>query len=185
MPIVATDPSSPSTVYTAVDQTVYRSTDGGASWSGGSTLPAPGGRARRLAVDPTNGNRVYAATNAGFFRSTDQGATWIPLHSEYITDLHAAQDGDVFVGVGYTVRRWGPTSLTPDLVSTLPDIFSAFGEDPVDADRIYAGTMHGVYQSLDGGRWRGAPSRDDARIDDGDTVLRGEPEPTILRADSS
>jgi hypothetical protein len=140
---VAIDPSSPSTVYTAHTATVYRSTTGGAAWSAGSTLPAPGGTVRRLAVDPTDGNRVYAGTAFGLFRSTDQGATWTPLHSGYITDLLVAADGDVFAGDSQTVRRWGPTSSTPILVSTLPDFFQAFGEDPGAADRIYAATATG------------------------------------------
>jgi photosystem II stability/assembly factor-like uncharacterized protein len=150
---VAVDPSSPSRVYTAVNATVYRSTNGGASWVG-SALPAPGGNVRRLAVDPTDGSRVYAGTNAAFYRSTDGGATWTLLHTEYITDLLVAGDGDAYIGTDFTIRRFGATSSTPVLVATLPDLFRAFGEDPEDPQTVYAGTLHGVYQSADAGkRW--------------------------------
>jgi photosystem II stability/assembly factor-like uncharacterized protein len=55
---------------------VFKSTDGGATWSGtslGSTVWA-------LAIDPQNPNILYAGTESfyggGVFKSTDGGATW-------------------------------------------------------------------------------------------------------------
>jgi photosystem II stability/assembly factor-like uncharacterized protein len=148
---VAIDPSVPSNVYTAQTSTVYRSSDGGATWSG-SPLPAPGGTVRHLAVDPTDGDRVYAGTDAAFYRSSDAGVSWTRLHTEYVSDLLVTRNGNAFIGVDYAVRRFSPTSSTPTLVSTLPDLFRSFGEDPEDAETVYAGTFQGVYQSRDGGR---------------------------------
>jgi photosystem II stability/assembly factor-like uncharacterized protein len=63
---------------------VYRSTDGGSTWTGvlgGSGFPATG-----VVFDPTNGNNAFAAIGApggnsanGIYGSTDGGATWSPL----------------------------------------------------------------------------------------------------------
>ena len=152
---IAIDPSSPSTVYTGVRETVYRSTDGGVSWTA-STLPMATAftTVHRLAVDPTDGSRVYAGTYAGLYRSSDGGTTWTLLHADYVHDVLVTGDGDVFTAGTYSVRRFGPASSTPVVVWTYPDHFTAFGEDPEDAEVIYAGTQHGVYQSVDGGgRW--------------------------------
>ncbi len=63
---------------------VYRSTDGGKTWTGvlgGSGFPATG-----VVFDPTNGNNAFAAIGAsagnsanGIYGSTDGGVTWSPL----------------------------------------------------------------------------------------------------------
>lgn len=149
---VAIDPSSPSKVYTAVNASVYRSTDEGATWTG-STVPAPGGTVRRLAVDPTDGNRVYAGTNSALYRSTDAGATWTRIHTSYVYDVHVARDGDVFAAVDPAVIRFDATSSTPAPASTgLADTVRGLAEDPLDPETLYADTIHGVYQSVDGGR---------------------------------
>jgi photosystem II stability/assembly factor-like uncharacterized protein len=63
---------------------VYRSTDGGSTWTGvigGSGFPATA-----VVFDPTNGNNAFVAIGAsggnaqnGIYGSTDAGATWTPL----------------------------------------------------------------------------------------------------------
>jgi photosystem II stability/assembly factor-like uncharacterized protein len=150
---IGVDPNTPSKVYTAQLATVYRSTDGGASWTA-SALPAPGGTVRRLVVDPTNGDRIYAGTNSAFYRSSDGGVTWTLLHTNYVYDVDVAIDGDVFVSVGSSqVLRFAPTSTTPVIVSTgLADIAQTLKTDPRVAETVYAGTVHGLYETVDGGR---------------------------------
>jgi phosphodiesterase/alkaline phosphatase D-like protein len=158
---VAVDPAAPAKVYTssrfwtAAVSTMYRSSDGGATWTA-SELPSPGGTVYHFAVDPTNGNRVYAGGNSALYRSTDAGVTWMRLHSDYVYDVVVANDGDVFAAIGSSqVLRFGPTGSTPTVVTTgLGDIVQTLATDPLDAEKIYAGTMNGVYQSVDGGgRW--------------------------------
>lgn len=82
---LALDPSNPDTLYLALgdafDQTgngVYKSTDGGGTWSGpvalgGSLTPTS---ARDLKVDPTDPTRVWVLTDAGLYLSTDAGASF-------------------------------------------------------------------------------------------------------------
>src|SRR5215469_14991354 len=77
---LAIDPQNPSTLYAATSQTVFKSTDEGASWStADSGLP---GTAGALVIDPQNPTTVYAVMGlAGVFKSMDGGASWDAVNS--------------------------------------------------------------------------------------------------------
>jgi photosystem II stability/assembly factor-like uncharacterized protein len=75
---VVPDPRTPGTLYVTVrnlaggDHGVYKSTDGGETWSG--LLPQQIVTALAIAPDPSG--RTYAGTRSGLIRSDDGGATW-------------------------------------------------------------------------------------------------------------
>jgi hypothetical protein len=81
-------PGDPKTVYASMENqlanTVYRSTDGGASWHATAALDlppavpgAPGAYVLSLAVSPASPRLVWAGTGTGgLFSSTDGGAHW-------------------------------------------------------------------------------------------------------------
>ena len=102
------------TVYAGVeDAALFKSTDGGATWSelsglrthstGSTWQPGAGGMCLHTIVqDPGNPQRLFVAISAaGAFRTDDGGATWKPinrgLRSQYIPDEDAA--------VGHCVHR--------------------------------------------------------------------------------
>ena len=80
------DPSTPATLYAGTepaqapteDGGVFKSVDGGVTWSQRSTgLPSSGVRISVLKIDPATPSTLYAVTNGdGIFKSTDGGATW-------------------------------------------------------------------------------------------------------------
>src|SRR5438034_770926 len=77
---LAIDPQSPATLYVAVQgdrvySDLYKSTDGGGSWTAANTgLPATYGA---LAIDPQTPTTLYAGTSSqGLFKSTDGGVSW-------------------------------------------------------------------------------------------------------------
>ncbi len=93
----------PDTVYAGVeDAALFRSTNGGQTWSelpglrghgtGAQWQPGAGGMClHTIILDPKNRERIFVAISAaGAFRSDDSGATWKPinrgLHSQYIPD---------------------------------------------------------------------------------------------------
>ena len=85
MTILAVDPRNSSTLYGANNNTLYKSTDGGLTWSKpGPGLPGPcGPLSFSFVIDPSNTSTLYAGcqgTNlnggGGLFKSTDGGATW-------------------------------------------------------------------------------------------------------------
>jgi photosystem II stability/assembly factor-like uncharacterized protein len=117
--------TDPDTVFAGVeDAALFRSTDGGATWtelsglrkhgSGPNWAPGAGGMClHTILVDPVDPARIYIAISAaGAFRSDDHGATWKPinkgLHSLYIPDPTAE--------VGHCVHR---IAMHPSRPSTL------------------------------------------------------------------
>jgi photosystem II stability/assembly factor-like uncharacterized protein len=102
------------TVYAGVeDAALFKSTDGGASWSelsglrthstGSSWQPGAGGMClHTILQDPSNPQRIFVAISAaGAFRSDDGGTTWKPINrglkSQFIPDPDAQ--------VGHCVHR--------------------------------------------------------------------------------
>ncbi|TEU12953.1 MAG: hypothetical protein E3J21_19840 [Anaerolineales bacterium] len=70
---VAVAPSDGRWVYATIKgKGIYRSTDGGLSW----TLVAINGSGQDILIDPANPRRVFIAVWAGMLQSTDGGATW-------------------------------------------------------------------------------------------------------------
>jgi photosystem II stability/assembly factor-like uncharacterized protein len=143
---------APGVVYARVDDGLYRTDDGAASWK---QLPGfPSGELRRLVIDPSTPARLYAATKEGLFRSTDSGATWTRLaggiEKEDVEDVAVAPDGRLFAGHfhGVSESRDGGASWTP-LGAGLPNTdvraVALFGSSPL---RLAVGTAgNGVFST--------------------------------------
>jgi photosystem II stability/assembly factor-like uncharacterized protein len=75
---VAVAPSDGRWVYATIKgKGIYRSTDGGLSW----TLTALNGSGQDILIDPADPRQVFVAVWAGVLRSTDGGATWNTIRS--------------------------------------------------------------------------------------------------------
>jgi ELWxxDGT repeat protein len=91
---VVVDPLNPNIVYVAVGAVavnglpgntgIWKSTDGGVTWSDTTTTISPTAAYSDLAIDPQNGQVLYAAVGDpngndpanGIWKSTDGGSTW-------------------------------------------------------------------------------------------------------------
>jgi photosystem II stability/assembly factor-like uncharacterized protein len=87
---VALDPTDSQTIYVSSHHTqgVFKTTDGGGSWTP-ITDSLPGLAIAAIAVDPSAGSRVYAALpDTGVFRSENGGADWqlLPGSPSHLTD---------------------------------------------------------------------------------------------------
>ena len=69
---VAIDPSNTSTIYAGTDDGVFKSTDGGESWSATGLTNT---NVNALAIDPAN-HSIIAGTDDDVYRSTDGGGHW-------------------------------------------------------------------------------------------------------------
>ena len=59
----------------------FRSTDGGATWRGGTGLPGTLGNQCSLAVSPDEPDVLFVVMVGSLFESDDGGATWLPFDS--------------------------------------------------------------------------------------------------------
>ena len=124
------DPNTPNTMYIGgVDGGVWKTTDGGATWSTVTDLQMSNLSVVSLAFEPGNTSTIYAGTGEGFrngdairgagiFKSTDAGVTWTQLAGTNTSDFY------------YSMRV---------MVS------------PRNVNRIYTATRTGFWRSIDGG----------------------------------
>jgi photosystem II stability/assembly factor-like uncharacterized protein len=197
---LAFEPGNPRVVYAALWQTrrtpwnvyppssgpgsaLYRSTDGGDTWSriDGNGMPVEHGRIG-LAVAPTEPKRVYAMVDGdqgGLYRSDDGGGRW----ERTGTDDRVWQRGWYFGGVVVDPRRAdtvyaldtnlyrsddGGRTFTLTKGSPGGDDYHELWIDPRDPDRQILGTDQGTVVTLDGGRtwssWYNQPTAQIYRV---------------------
>jgi photosystem II stability/assembly factor-like uncharacterized protein len=159
---VAFEPSDPRTLYAAYVgglSQLYRSTDGGRTWTGIFR-----GGFHALAVDPARPRTLYASgcyrrgrvNQCGTFVSRDGGASWprvlLRTFAGFAADPGGTGAAYAFDLDGIQVSTDGGAHWTA-IDAGLPDrAVLAVAVDPEDPDRLLAGLRNGgVYRSADGG----------------------------------
>lgn len=114
--------TDPDTVYAGVeDAGIFRSTDGGKSWTelpglrdakGSQWQPGAGGMClHTIMLDPVNPQRIFVAISAaGAFRSDDSGETWKPINRGLISNFMPDPNAEV----GHCVHRIAHHPTRPD-----------------------------------------------------------------------
>jgi len=180
------DPADPDTLFAAAWQArqypwqsyftpiagpgsgVYKSTDGGASWTrlGGAGWPAgPLGRTSVAATRKAGALRLYAVVSAdkagGLYRSDDGGGSWSlvnadPSFSNYYASrvTVAPNDPDVVYLVGQSIRRCVDAGKTCQIVKGAPggDDYHDVWINPTHPDHMATASDQGVVISVDAGR---------------------------------
>jgi photosystem II stability/assembly factor-like uncharacterized protein len=82
---VAIHPTNPNIVFLGVGSNIYKSIDGGNTWT--SVYSGIWLYPNAIAISPTDPNLVLVSAYAGLFRSTDAGATWTQVYSESCDDV--------------------------------------------------------------------------------------------------
>ncbi|HEY9180721.1 MAG TPA: hypothetical protein VIO32_08365, partial [Candidatus Baltobacteraceae bacterium] len=184
---IAMDPTNPNALFASLWQTrrppwnvyppsngpgsgLYKSTDGGKTWSHITGNGFPGGVLGHIgiAISPANHNRIYTIVDTnqdktgGIYRSDDGGATW----------THTSGDGRIWK------RGW---------------YFGQIVADPKNADELYVMNTS-TYRTTDGGKTfiaiKGAPGGDDyhaAWVDPNDTnrIILGSDQGVVVSVDGA
>ncbi|MDX6520866.1 MAG: hypothetical protein QOF08_1471 [Gaiellales bacterium] len=173
---IVVSPSDHSVIW-AAERTfyIYRSGDGGATWSAqGQRSPDCLGF-NGLAVDPLDADTAYAACFLGGMRKTsDGGLTWTTINNGLadpslggwtpeITDVAINSSGTLFATAALPGAVAGSVNRSTDGGATwMPVLNDGWTEsvvaDPQDPQTVYAGGMSGVSHSSDGGDTWSAPS---------------------------
>jgi photosystem II stability/assembly factor-like uncharacterized protein len=81
---IAIDPTNSNTVLIGNSNTIYKTTDGGITWT--TVLNSTGG-VNAIEISPLNPTVAVAATNKGIYRSTNSGTTWTNIVTSSSTDI--------------------------------------------------------------------------------------------------
>ncbi len=178
---VTFDPNNPAIVYAAMWQVrrqpwsfssggpgggLYRSADGGASWTRLEGHGLPGGVLGRIdvAVSAADPRRVYAmieAKDAGLYRSDDAGRSWRLTNNDgrvrqrawYFSKIYAdPKSVDTVYAVNTGLLKSTDGGKTFGLVSATHGDHHALWLDPADPNRLINGNDGGASVSLDGGK---------------------------------
>ncbi|HEX7319565.1 MAG TPA: hypothetical protein VF399_04315 [bacterium] len=172
---LAVDPVNPDIVYAGYYNVLYRSTNGGGSW----TYYSMADYYFELMVHPTQPNILYAAGEAydgvnytmTFFKSTDSGVNWSHVHLNsysgncYCMGIDPSNPNAVYAGGYYYNSTYYPSvykstdggASFADVSSGLPSscyyVYSV-AVHPTDPSIVYAGAYNGIYRStIGGGSW--------------------------------
>jgi hypothetical protein len=154
---IAFDPTAPNKVYAGSGEGnfyanlgagIYKSADGGTTWSVLAAAPFVGIGFYDLVVDPKDPTVLYAAATNGFYKSANSGASWslkrpgrcwgisvhpggglVELLATFADGLFAsASAGNTFAAVALPSTPAGAWArLVVDRVATAPDIAYVFG----------------------------------------------------------
>ncbi|HTR64978.1 MAG TPA: YCF48-related protein [Terriglobales bacterium] len=153
---------------------VYRSNDGGNSWSRITTAQGEIKNIESIAVDPKDPNVVYAGTWHLAWKTSDGGATWSHINKGMIDDsdvfsiiVDGSNPAVVFASACSGIYRSDNSGELFHKIQGIP--FSArrtrvLKQDPSDPNTVYAGTTEGLWKTSDSGKfWK--------RVSDSEVVV--------------
>jgi uncharacterized repeat protein (TIGR01451 family) len=155
---LAIAPGDSSTLYAGTGHGLFKSVDGGSSWTflRGDQFNRI---VRQVIVDPTTPDIVYAIWGSSLFKSADGGATWVQKPVDLNTmAINPARPSVLYAGTFDGLRisinggnNWGAISIPP--IGGGPSIgqVEAIAIDPVNPAIVYIGASQGIYKSIDGG----------------------------------
>lgn len=160
------DPTANSTLYAATNDGLYKSIDGGDSWTESDTGIATPRQILSLVIDPEAPATLYAATNLtapGVYKSVDGGATWAPSGTGLSISPNGGlqalavdpHDSNVVYAGAYATGLFksidgGATWQSDDGAMGVTDIWSV-AVDPSDSKVVYVFASDGAFKSTDAG----------------------------------
>lgn len=130
---------------------VYRSTNGGSSWS----VSLPDANIETLLIHPLTPTLVFAGDREnGLYRSVNNGDTWqaTSLPAARVQALAASKKGSIFAGADQVLYVSSNSGVSWTPTSTLSSTVESLAVQPLTPTMVYAGThSHGLWRSINGG----------------------------------
>ncbi len=162
--VVVVAPTNPNMLYAVggfalLNAGVYRSMDGGASWTRAVTGLTDTSNVWCLAVDPFAATTVYAGSSAGVFKSTNGGSSWTSSNAGLTSlDIRSIVVDPANPLNVYAATFSGSTFKSSNGGASWVLNHASFGGgmaklaiDPQMPSTIYVVTFGGLFKSTDGG----------------------------------
>jgi len=148
---LAAHPGAPAVLYALIDQQVWRSVNGGASW--GPQPYVASGDLNHLSFGP-GGGLALATSSSQIFRTDTSFITGAPVYSGTLLGnaLFAPSSATrAYAATFNGIARSNDQGVSFAIPSTsFTQWCKAVAVDPANADVVYAGTTNGVWKSVDG-----------------------------------
>lgn len=156
------DPNNPNLIYAGTNQGVYKSTDGGNTWTATSLSGVNSPNPVYIALDPSNTSTLYATLEGGFYKSTDGGVTFTQSDGpapgfNTVMAVDPTNSNIVYGGLigGWSISKStdGGATWTP-LFGCCSFVTSSLLIDPNDPQTVYlggGGFSPGLFKTTDGG----------------------------------
>lgn len=153
--------SNPDILMAGTSQGVFRSADGGDSWSQLPTVGLANLNVESLAMDPRNNNVIIAGTWYRPYKTTDGGQTWRLIKAGMIDDsdvfalalnprdpnhIIASACSGIYASRNFG-EKWDKVQGIPSQSRRTRDII----QHPSTAGLVFAGTTEGLWRSTNGG----------------------------------
>jgi uncharacterized protein (TIGR03437 family) len=163
--VIAPDPTNPLVLYLGSSSHLYKTSDGGMTWSSVFDSDNPQYGVYSVAIDPKTPQNVYIGVinQTALYKSTNGGATWTAASMGLgsTTTLCLAIDpknpsivyAGTFAGIYKSTDgagTWQPTGLIGTTGVKSYDV-TRIVIDPTQTATIYAATEDGIMKSTDGG----------------------------------
>jgi photosystem II stability/assembly factor-like uncharacterized protein len=155
------DPEDRNTVYAGTTEGLYKTTDGGDTWS---RTTDPGVIVNDVYVDPRNPKHVLLATDRGGILASEDGAAGFQASSTGFSQRQVASllvdeksPGTMYAGV-INDKRWGGVFVSTDMGKTWKQQSEGLHGDDIfvlsqsDDGTLLAGSSNGIFR-WDGGTW--------------------------------
>jgi photosystem II stability/assembly factor-like uncharacterized protein len=156
-------PSNAEILFAGTFEGVFRSADGGGSWT---LISPPGSReiheVESLAVDPVNPDIVYAGTWHLPWKTEDGGKNWHNIKKGLIDDsdvfsiiIDPAKPRTVFLSACSGIYKSDTAGELFHKIQGIPSTARrtrVLMQDPENREIVYAGTTEGLYKTVNGGK---------------------------------
>jgi photosystem II stability/assembly factor-like uncharacterized protein len=170
-------PSDPLVLIAGTLEGIFRSTDGGATWT---QISPPDSHEiheiESLAIDPKNPDIVYAGTWHLPWKTTDGGKTWHNIKQGLIVDsdvfsiiVDPERAHTVYLSACSGIYKSENAGLLFRKIQGIPSEARrtrVLMQDPENREVVYAGTTEGLYKTVNGGKTF-------QRMTDSDVVING------------
>jgi photosystem II stability/assembly factor-like uncharacterized protein len=160
---LAEAPSDPQILYAGTLEGVFRSGDGGTTWT---QISPPGSHEiheiESLAVDPRNPDTVYAGTWHLPWKTADGGKTWHNIKQGLIVDsdvfsiiVDPERTHTVYLSACSGIYKSENAGALFRKIQGIPSEARrtrSLMQDPEKRDVVYAGTTQGLYKTVDAGK---------------------------------